>query len=183
MRASNNCGPQLSLSLGICTVPHMLWTPQAISAAQSGQSVVPQQFKPSSQAGPVAARLLASPNPSLQKQAQHCTNPTYQETGSQWSTALSYREAALDAPLPLALQLNAMRGLRISAAGGAWCSLARLGQLNIPIVDAGFVQMLSLIVPINLHEMCQEYSLAPGWKYWTNQAGLAKMACANEGQW
>lgn len=124
------------------------------------------------------ARLLGSPNPSLQKQAQHRTSPTYQETGSQWSTALSYREAVLDAPLP-----NARTGLRISAAGGTCCSLARLGQLNIPVADAGFVQMLPLIVPINLHEMCQEYSLAPGWKYWTNQAGLAKMACANERQW
>lgn len=69
------------------------------------------ELKPGSQVGPVAARLLGSTNPSLSSKLNTAPAPPTNKQGPSRAPPLSYREAVLDAPLPTALQHNAVRGL------------------------------------------------------------------------
>lgn len=120
------------------------WAPRAVLAARPGLSAAPEELKPGSQ-----ARLLGSPNSSLQEQAEHGTSPSYQQTGSQQGTAPLRQE------LPFPQLYSAMSAVRGVLQPG------KAGVGKDPAQDSGFVQMLSLIAPINFQDMCQEYSLAP----------------------
>lgn len=143
------CSPS-GPALGAALSPQ-LRTPQVAPAARPSPSAAPMEFKPCSQAGWVAARLLGSPNPSLRGKFNTLLAPPTNKQGPSRALLLSYRETALDALLHAALQHNTVRG---------FCSLARPGQANtLPQILA--LSKCCLSVPTNLQEMCQEYSLAP----------------------
>lgn len=93
--------------LGDSTVPTAL-NPTGSTCSPSD---APMEFKPGSQEGPVAAGLLGSTNPSLKSKISAAPAPPSNKQGPSRALPLSYRKAALDAPLPTALQCNAVRGL------------------------------------------------------------------------
>jgi len=163
-RASNSCAPQASLPSVTCTCfhPHMRYWQHGLTSRllPSCSNPAPRpdwwqpgcwavQFPPSrSKLNTVAAPLTKKPGPS----------------------------GALPSPTEKLGWMLLCPQLPGSMLRGACCNLARLGQPNPSAADAGFIQALSLIVPTNLHGMGLEYSPAPGWKFWTNQVGLAKMS-------